>query len=439
MSERIFQRNGGELVELRPAAYASEDELQTLLERYPELLGDEFSEGEEPLRWLLVRREHGIADGDAGTDRWSLDHLFVDQHGIPTLVEVKRASDTRIRREVVGQMLDYAANAVAYSPPGQLRAAFEARVAREGVDAAAEVENFATIDADSFWASVDEHLAQRRLRLLFVADEIPLELRRVVEFLNEHLSPIEVYAVELRQYVGAAGEQTLVPRLFGQTEVARAAKRRSGSKRTWDREAWFSTLVDNNGDEAGCTARQLFAWADAHQPPLQKTYGSGATYAACYFGFKDARAWCLPFAVYNGTNAAVEIQFGLMTTVPYPPFHQRSCRDELRRRLEAALGLEIPESRLDKRPSFPLARLQDAGRMTAFLEVFEWTLQQALDMGIGVHAHAAWKRDLDNDAAGAGEAPRSAVGSLNPESRAFERDLERFPGELADPYKLNRG
>ena len=28
----------------------------------------------------------------------------------PTLVEVKRSSDTRIRREVVGQMLDYAAN-----------------------------------------------------------------------------------------------------------------------------------------------------------------------------------------------------------------------------------------------------------------------------------------------------------------------------------------
>ena len=31
---------------------------------------------------------------------------------MPTLVEVKRSSDTRIRREVVGQMLHYAANAV---------------------------------------------------------------------------------------------------------------------------------------------------------------------------------------------------------------------------------------------------------------------------------------------------------------------------------------
>jgi hypothetical protein len=34
----------------------------------------------------------------------------VDEAGVPTLVEVKRSSDTRARREVVARMLDYAAN-----------------------------------------------------------------------------------------------------------------------------------------------------------------------------------------------------------------------------------------------------------------------------------------------------------------------------------------
>ena len=42
----------------------------------------------------------------------------------PTLVEVKRSSDTRERREVVGQMLDYAANAVVYWPIETIRARF---------------------------------------------------------------------------------------------------------------------------------------------------------------------------------------------------------------------------------------------------------------------------------------------------------------------------
>src|SRR5262249_3604083 len=31
---------------------------------------------------------------------WSVDHLFLDQDAVRTLVEVKRGSDTRIRREV---------------------------------------------------------------------------------------------------------------------------------------------------------------------------------------------------------------------------------------------------------------------------------------------------------------------------------------------------
>ena len=50
-----------------------------------------------------------VTSSDGG--RWLVDRLFLDQDGVPTLVEVKRSSDTRIRREVVGQLLEYAANA----------------------------------------------------------------------------------------------------------------------------------------------------------------------------------------------------------------------------------------------------------------------------------------------------------------------------------------
>lgn len=65
-------------------------------------------------RWLFIRRETGIPDAAEVSNRWAVDHSFIVQDGIPTLVEVKRSSDSRIRREVVGQLLDYAANAVAY-------------------------------------------------------------------------------------------------------------------------------------------------------------------------------------------------------------------------------------------------------------------------------------------------------------------------------------
>ena len=115
MSRGIFLiHNNGQLVELREQAYDSEALLQELLANYPSLLAGDQIDPSQPRRWLLIAREAGVPGEQGGGARWAVDHLFLDQDAVPTLVEVKRSSDTRIRREVVGQMLDYAANAVVY-------------------------------------------------------------------------------------------------------------------------------------------------------------------------------------------------------------------------------------------------------------------------------------------------------------------------------------
>src|SRR5579875_3230538 len=104
------------LISMQPANFAAEADFQRLLADFPSLLSGDQIDASSPRRWLLISREKSIPSEDGGSDRWALDHLFVDQDGVPTLVEVKRQSDTRLRREVVGQMLDYAANAVVYWP-----------------------------------------------------------------------------------------------------------------------------------------------------------------------------------------------------------------------------------------------------------------------------------------------------------------------------------
>ncbi len=146
--------------------------------------------------------------------------MFLDQDAIPTIVEVKRSTDTRIRREVVGQMLDYAANAVVYWPVETLRDRF-----KEGHEATEQdlMNLLYGLDADpeEFWQKVKTNLQADRVRLIFVADEIPAELRRVVEFLNQQMDPAEVLAVEIKQYVGQDSDfETLVPRVIGQTVEA---------------------------------------------------------------------------------------------------------------------------------------------------------------------------------------------------------------------------
>ncbi len=99
----------------------SESLLQELLATHPDLLAGEQINRDDPGRWLLVMREMSVTDQQDGAGGWSLDHLFLDLDAVPTLVEIRRSRDTRIRREVIGQMLDYAANAVAYWPVEEIR------------------------------------------------------------------------------------------------------------------------------------------------------------------------------------------------------------------------------------------------------------------------------------------------------------------------------
>jgi len=105
-------QNDAELIEMEEKEYEQEILLQKLLADYPNLLAGEQINDSNPRRWLLISREIDVPTQEDTLGRWSAYHLFLNQGAIPTIVEVKRSSDTRIRREVIGQMLDYAANAV---------------------------------------------------------------------------------------------------------------------------------------------------------------------------------------------------------------------------------------------------------------------------------------------------------------------------------------
>src|SRR5919198_3128146 len=87
-----------------------ERELQLVLEKNLDLLPGDQIDPEDPRRWLLVKREMPVTDPNTGADRWSLDFFVVDQDAVPTFIECKRFTDPRARREIVGQMLEYAAN-----------------------------------------------------------------------------------------------------------------------------------------------------------------------------------------------------------------------------------------------------------------------------------------------------------------------------------------
>jgi len=338
--------------------FISEDELQALVARHPPLLGGEQMNPEAPRRWLLVRREAGLAGAVGEGARWSLDHLFVDQDGIPTIVEVKRSTDTRVRREVVGQMLDYAANAVVYLPVDRIRAWFEDRCAAEGQDAG-EVMRVALQrdDPDVFWALVGTNLLAGRLRLVFVADVIPPELVRIVEFLNRQMSPAEVVAVEISRF--ASGSlASLVPRVL----TSPASKAAPGTRRLDEADFWAG-LAKRPAEEA--VVRKLVDWARSNGVRTVMNRGS--------MGFHfDSHGTYYPF--FNAARGR-HIELGFGTLASRPVFESNEQRAELARRLNEGPGVSIGSDKIDRYPTIPTTALSDARALDAFTNAFDWVIQ----------------------------------------------------------------
>jgi len=366
MAQGIFLiQPDGSLVELAEESYNSESLLQELLAKYPNLLS---GNQDQPRRWLLIKREMGIPDGENTSDRWSLDHLFLDQDGIPTLVEVKRATDTRIRREVVGQMLDYAANAIVYWPVEKIQAEIEAIAARQGLDLDMVIQGFLGEECDilEFWQRVKDNLLSGRVRLIFVADEIPRELQRIVEFLNQQMSRAEIYAIEIKQYAGE-GIKSLVPRTVGITADKPSGK---AERRLWDKNAFLDALKSRSNQRELKAAEQILNWAESKN--LRIAWGSGSSDGA-FFPMLDLDGIThYTFAVRTGWKSAyIQLQFAQLLR----PFDALEKRRELANRIQKATATRLPDEALKKYPSIKLATL-DLNKLQNFLEVFDWYIEQ---------------------------------------------------------------
>lgn len=373
MAGKIYLLNNrSELIAMEEAPYDSEKLLQMLLADHPDLLAGEQVDVDHPRRWLLVTREMKVPGEEDGSGQWSLDHLFLDQDAIPTLVEVKRSNNTGIRRKVVGQMLDYAANAVAYWPVDDIKAKFERRCETIGEDPdEALAEHLGNDEAvGEFWQQVKTNLQAGRIRMVFVADEIPAELRRIVEFMNEQMDPAEVIAIEIRQFI-SGGMKTLVPRVLGQTESARTKKgtASTGSK-TWDEATFMKVLCETKGKDAKTAAKALLVWITPRVTHVSwsrsKKYG----------GF-------FPTIVSGGgkyqlfkVSIAGKLVIGFDWLKKKAPFTDEALRRELLNRISQALNTHFDEESIGNRVRVPVEKLADSANQEEFKLAIDWMIDK---------------------------------------------------------------
>jgi hypothetical protein len=289
---------------------------------------------------------------------------------VPTLVEVKRSTDTRIRREVVGQMLDYAANAILYWPIERVRLMFEERCASEGRDPEECLKEFisGSGDIESFWRTVKTNLQAGRIRMIFLADQIPMELRRVIEFLNNQMDPAEVLGIELKQYVGPE-VKTVVPSVIGKTAGAENRKSQTVREhRKWDEQSFMNELGSKTDAECVSVAKRILDWIG---PKVTKVwYGEGRQIGSF-----------IPILNHNGTDhqlfavwtyGAVEICFQYYKN----PFDAVEKRMELAQFLNGIEGLTVAGTMLTRRPPVPLSMLKNPASLNTFFSAFDWMIRE---------------------------------------------------------------
>lgn len=360
----------GDLRALEKRGYVTEDKLQALLADHPQLLSGELVDPDEPRRWLLISREVGIPGHEGGGGRWSVDHLFLDQDAVPTLVEVKRSSDTRLRREVVGQLLEYAANSVRYWSPDFVRQSFESECRKMGVEPESHLAAFLEQEGqyEDFWNDVKTNLQAGKVRLLFVADEIPTELRRVVEFLNKQMDPAVVLAIEITQYID--GElRTLVPRVLGHVAMAPKSGGKRGGGKKWTRDSFFADLAAR-APQVTDVAERLLDWAA--DEGLEIWWGEGKRTGSFVPILETGGQRQQTFAVWSDGS----IEFYFYWWAYKPPFSDDVLRAEMLTRLNEISGVALPDSAVSKRPSVPLDLLADDKAWRTFEAAFDWFLDQ---------------------------------------------------------------
>ena len=247
---------------------------------------------------------------------------------------------------------------------------FENECARKDLDPDQLLLEFVGKDEDpeDFWMKVKTNLQAGKIRMLFVADEIPSELQRIVEFLNEQMDPAEVLAVEIKQFTSHE-LQTLVPRVIGLTSEAKQKKATGLEARQWDEQSFFERLNDVQTK----IARELLDWSNKNMTRIW--WGKGIKDGSFTPIFEHNGRDFFAIAVRTGyKNPHIQIQFQPLSI--RPPFDQEELRLELLERLNKIPGVNLPKNSISRYPSILFSRLEDELSLDKLIEAMEWFIQK---------------------------------------------------------------
>lgn len=223
-------------------------------------------------------------------------------------------------------------------------------------------------DSEKFWEKVDVNLKAGKIRLLFVADIIPKELQRIIEFMNEQMSPAEVLGVEIKQFSNNK-IKTLVPRVIGKTSNA-DIKKGQNQFNQWTEESFFEELKRRNGENSVKVIKHIL---DELQNKVTRFwYGQGKNTGSIIPVLDKEEYSNQLFAIY--TYGKIEVYFQYLKEKP--PFDNYDKRKLILEKLNDIQGVNLSIDKLDKRPSFEINLLNTIEKQDKFISAFNWIIDE---------------------------------------------------------------
>ena len=354
---KILLIDGGKVTPLSETEFTGEGKLQDYLEEHPTLIPlADIVEGASDL--ICIGREVGAGPG-------SIDLLCIDKDGLLTVVETKLRRNREARREVIGQIIEYASYVSQWTPDNVYRIANEYFAKPTGVHQSYEGKTLEVImkeiagdeflDED-FRSKIGQNLRDGRIRLIIAVDELIEPLRATVTFLNSH-GNFDVLLLQVTDFQESEAKKVLVPLLFGYS-----AKSSGGGRETkhWDKISFLADTKERCEPKIARAVTKLYEFTKDHAD--ETSWGKGISYGS--FTFRKSRHGVLASIFTINSNGSGYIGFGPMASTGV----EGDVLQAFRAKLNGIPGINIPVKavELGKFPSFTLEPLTKGDNLKSF-------------------------------------------------------------------------
>ena len=355
---KILLVDGGKATPLNETKFAEEGKLQDYLEEYPTLIPlADIVEGASTL--ICIGREVGAGSG-------SIDLLCIDKDSLLTVVETKLRRNREARREVMGQIIEYASYVSQWTADDVYRIANEYFTKSEKAPQSYKGKTLGEImkaivgdefSDEGFRINIGQNLRDGKIRLIIAVDELIEPLRAMVTFLNSH-SNFDILLLQVTDFEESQTKKVLVPLLFGY--ATKSTDKSGRQNKQWNEASFLADTKEKCESKIADTTVKLYEFTKDNADEI--SWGKGATYGS--FTFRKIRQGMLVSIFTITSSGSGWVCFGELVG--------KGAKEEslqaFKSKLNEVPGVNIPEEalKLGKFPSFTVEVLTKADSLKRF-------------------------------------------------------------------------